>query len=690
MGKLRFTLGNIVFYIVIGFSIFLFENLPFIGNTNAYGGLSNTTFTVLTVSLLLLYIFYYFIEHKKNKVKLDWILLLVFSIMFIWMAASIWTNKEVTTFTNEETGFIKDVVITKADKWHYTIELLLSFIFFYSLFFTFGKGRVRTRQFIWLPIAIMVGVFFISLSTIYLDFDVYKAIFTGGEIKECVQAFSGNENILGLWYLFGILAAMIVSYRRPCWWSYFLMYYFLVVMVFTSCVTSLAVGAAAVILFTLVEVFARFKWNWRLAIILIFVLISVVGTVVGLYFLAKANNWKVLEMVKEYFNKYILNKDTKTFSNRTDIWNTAFSLLGKDISRFMFGYGYRTDLRIFVAYFQSKKGYEVELAHLHSSYVTVILRHGILGIIGYGIAIIYFYACCIKLFFKKNFRYGFTYALTVTTMLVYCFFEQATLFEPTCIGLMFTVMLFLPPIWTERTKRNKVQKALLKTKTKYKELSPMTLSYVASFIIFSLLVSVSCGLLTPLGAEQEFIHCVLIVAALFLVMTWMFYPYLLSLFKCKGSQRRFTWQVFLWTLFAIVAFASSFIVFTFVIVLPYKLVIFISLSVYLVISLTSTLIYSLVRKGNFMKWAKSTFYGVFVLPGSSLLLLLALIPTFAFVLPLFIELDALNLILILLVSFVFTSVICLCLPNERKDKVIEEVNDASIVKLQKLIRKDRI
>ena len=74
MGKLRFTLTNVIFWIVLILSCLLSENFAAF-NTDPMKGFSVDSAFILTISIIALLVLYYFLEHKKNGLKFDKILL---------------------------------------------------------------------------------------------------------------------------------------------------------------------------------------------------------------------------------------------------------------------------------------------------------------------------------------------------------------------------------------------------------------------------------------------------------------------------------------------------------------------------------------------------------------------------------------------------------------------------------------
>ena len=87
MGRLRFTLTNIMFWVVLLLSCFLAENYALFTDTPR-SGFDSFPLYFLTFAIIGLLAFYYFTEHKKNGLTFDKILL---PCLIMMGAIMIWT-----------------------------------------------------------------------------------------------------------------------------------------------------------------------------------------------------------------------------------------------------------------------------------------------------------------------------------------------------------------------------------------------------------------------------------------------------------------------------------------------------------------------------------------------------------------------------------------------------------------------
>ena len=107
MGKLRFTLTYILFWFVIVFSCLLAENFALLSSDHM-GGMSPDSLMMLSLFIIFALVFYYFLEHKKNKLTFDKILLPIIAVFGLVCITTIWWQGP-RVFDNEW-KFIRETV----------------------------------------------------------------------------------------------------------------------------------------------------------------------------------------------------------------------------------------------------------------------------------------------------------------------------------------------------------------------------------------------------------------------------------------------------------------------------------------------------------------------------------------------------------------------------------------------------
>ena len=96
MGQFKYILSSLWFWVIIVLSCFYVENIALLSNGLPMEGFSNPVFYIITAVILAMMIVYFFLEHKKNKIKAGWVVLSILIILFSF--DSIWTNPSSTYF----------------------------------------------------------------------------------------------------------------------------------------------------------------------------------------------------------------------------------------------------------------------------------------------------------------------------------------------------------------------------------------------------------------------------------------------------------------------------------------------------------------------------------------------------------------------------------------------------------------
>ena len=123
MGRLRFTLTNIMFWVVIILSCLLAENYALFSDAPR-SGLDVAPLYLITFAIIGLLVFYYFTEHKKNGLTLDKILLPCFIMMGSLM---IWTifRQGNRSFTNWDADGIFTISFTLSERMLAALQVVI-------------------------------------------------------------------------------------------------------------------------------------------------------------------------------------------------------------------------------------------------------------------------------------------------------------------------------------------------------------------------------------------------------------------------------------------------------------------------------------------------------------------------------------------------------------------------------------
>ena len=213
MGKLKFTFTNIWFFLSLVLICFLTENSTHL-QSDLTIGFDPVTLIILSLATVGSLVMFYFINHKENKIKADWVLLPMLTIVGIAFILGIWLNNGQTyAFANGE-GSI-EVSYTVYEKIRATVILVIFLAFFYAMIFMVNVNHPRSRKFYWFAyIAIGVSLFSLIFSLI-TEHNDYASIFKteGSELPNIsIDSFYGNKNYYGGVLFIGFLSCIIANY----------------------------------------------------------------------------------------------------------------------------------------------------------------------------------------------------------------------------------------------------------------------------------------------------------------------------------------------------------------------------------------------------------------------------------------------------------------------------------------------
>ena len=267
-----------------------------------------------------------------------------------------------------------------------------------------------------LTLICLFGILFSLISEFQQYGRLIQHIFSGDEsapIKDyAIKSFMNHRNIYGALLEFTILSLM-VSYiftKRKINFIFIGLFYF--EMLFTLCKTGLLITGASLIIWAAFLILRNNKndkkkfYIWLAGIIgTIVVLISVSLT---LFFTVPAVNEKVI-----YFFE-----GGGTMVGRIKIWKKASSIL-KDSLVFGRGFGlFNSILFVVNSLVLSDPTFSV-----HSMFLSIIGRSGIIGLIAFLALMVYTVKCVIDIL-KKNPTLGVTFLIAFTGIFIHCLFED--------------------------------------------------------------------------------------------------------------------------------------------------------------------------------------------------------------------------------------------------------------------------
>ena len=494
MGKLRFTLTYIVFWIILVFSCLLAENFAIL-STDHMGGMSLDSILFLTIFVIVLLLYYYYREHKDNQVTFDKVLLPVIGIFGLVSILTIWWQMP-TTFTNPEDGFTASVSFSLLEKFSYSLQVIVWCGVLYALLFVANRYSISKKWLKWLAFAYVMGVLACSIADVIMEFDDIAAIFTSTYDGSGLQFIIYNSNVWGHILLVGLLSCVVLSLDRFKVYYYLIMIHLFIMIIFTSCATAVFVGLAALVTYSLFEIFSLFNKQRRKSLTLLTTYFVGILLLVALFVLMVGINVSFFSNFWFFINKHILQKDYSTLTSRTGIWASVFSLLLRSPVNFIFGLGYKTGNITFTQYFLTYHDHGFAVRSAHNGVIELFLRHGVFGLLFYFAMLALFFFGIIKLLMKKQYRVAYFYALCVVGLLTHSIAESTMFFTPNIGGTYITLVFLLPVINATKEKHfAALNSDLQRTKTRMVSFNKKDIFRFINLLIIGSIIAVGTSLI---------------------------------------------------------------------------------------------------------------------------------------------------------------------------------------------------
>lgn len=428
MGKLRLTLTSLLFYIILFLSCFLAENFAFY-NSNPLGGLNRSSLLLIAFLIILLLGFYYFLEHRQNKLGFDKFLLPALSICFLLMSLVVlWQNG-----------------LSNIDKAITIVQVFIWMVVLYTILFTNNRFNAIKRVSTIFAFTYFVFILICALLDLFIEEKYLSAIFNGTYSESGFRFVIYNPNVWGMMLLFGQLTAYVLSIKK-----FNILYYVSSIVLFlfnimTTCTTTVFIGGVLLVLYTIYEGVCYFKNDRKKAIILLssffgsMAFIAILSTI-----LYQSNVVGVVNLFDFLFSRTFI-KDYSTFTHRTNIWENVFKILLENPRDFIFGLGFKNGNRVL----ENRTGFR----SAHNGFIEIFLRHGLLGELIYLSALGLFVFSIVKLFKKKQYRFALISSALFLALLIHGFFESTTFFTPNIEGSYLLLAFYLPVVNVLQEKR---------------------------------------------------------------------------------------------------------------------------------------------------------------------------------------------------------------------------------------------
>ena len=505
MGKLRFTLTNVLFWIVLLLSCFLSENFAILNN-NPFNGFQMDSAFILTVSTILLLVLYYFLEHKKNGLTFDKVLLpslVIAGLLLIW---NIFRQGE-RTFTSLDGNETLSFSFTMSDRFLAALQVFVWLAVVYALTFVYNRFRLNRESYRWVAKVYLMSLGIIVLADVILEWNSIMAILAGTYQGAGLEFAMGNANVWSLLIFAGILTTVILSFKGFRLYYYIPMMFLYTFNLLTTCATTIYISTFLITFYTLYEILSRFKQNKKQSLINLLVYVGSISVTILFFAIMVLSKVSIFANFWSFMDTSIFHKDFLTATGRTAIWKNIWHLLSGNPLDLIFGLGHKTANKIFLEYMSGYKS-------AHNAFLEMFLRYGIIGFAVYvGIVGLAFY-CLIRHLLRKNYRFVFFYGICFLAILAHSVTESTTLFTPNVGGLYFSFVFVLPIINLMQEKRfNKLKQDLVNANVPKGKIKECTYFGLILYFAICAIITKIISLVLPI----DLFSAILVILVIFLV-----------------------------------------------------------------------------------------------------------------------------------------------------------------------------
>ena len=543
MGKLKFTISNIIYLCALLASILLLENVGFL-TSKLTGGLNDTHFFMLFTMSIVGYLSYFLLQHIKNKVVVDYVQVAGFTILFVSGLLAIWGFRDLH-LVNEARGRIFDYSLASWDKIRQSLSLLVFVLTLYAALFHFNRNYVSSRRIVWLYIAIIAFVYFAVVYSLITEFKIYVLNTHSMGRFRAIKSFFWNGNMFSGMILMGLLCCVGINYFRRNLLCYLTMLFFFIIIVFVGSLNAIIVSFIVLVLYFISELIFLIRKKYKAGIWSLAAFLLVICTAVILFACALSFDLGELSKFCKTLHLNIINADYATLTMRTFTWTKCLYHLGHHPLSLCFGVGKDNANAIIGSYWYIQGGTFHTLS-AHNGYFQILMDFGLVGFLLYAGFIFYFIYCGIRLM-KIDPHFSVANGLMAAAMCAYGVLESFGPFIPNTQGILVGILFFMPMV--NRYKHNKHPELgdAIVDMPKVKPLKPRSI-LVCSAIVLGGLLAVSGSLFVfKLFRSGPYMYLASnIFIGLFILSCFL--PFIISSIYVKGRKRINVWFIIVNTL----------------------------------------------------------------------------------------------------------------------------------------------
>ena len=615
MGKLRFTLVNLWFWATMILMNFLTENLPLSGSSK--DGFGMTALILISLSAFLCMFMFYFINHKNNKITVDWILLPSISFVGLVFLIAIWIAKP-TTYTFLDGTKTIEVSLSLFEKFRASVILLIFLAFTYAYMFVMRVNALKNRQFFWLIYAGIITAYISLVASIIMERESYALIFktTNSDALPniSIHSFYTNKNYYGGVLFVGFLACIAANYYKPRFFNYLSMLVLFIGTLASASMLPTIISMVALPVYLLEEI-VRFaiKKKWLPCIFAIIVTFLAIAIVL-VFYAGSQLHWNGFVGLDEYISKVFSSKNFTTLTGRVTIWKNIYIYIFDQPLYTIFGHGFMVSEKYILAITAVMNNSVEGVRTTHNGYVQIVFEYGLFGAFIYLVLMGYFIYGCIRLLLEKRFHYVFVYAFIVLCCSIYNMAESSSFFDSGVKEMFITIAFIMPIIGdTKALSRRKKIMEIKSIKERTKPANYMKLGKGLAVINYSVVLATALMFICIITLKTGWIRYLMLNILIGSIISLIFIPYLITLFYRNTDRPIFILHsvgnalLLGFMIFLFIFVMSRF--YTLRRVMPY------AVPMVIVVTLVSQMtIYYLVKGGSLKEWWTIVFHGSILIP----------------------------------------------------------------------------
>ena len=534
MGKFKFTFTNILFWVAIICSAFIFENLTFFDKPDPTNfmtqGMADPYFFMLFAIAMLCYLSLILYETIFNRAKINVLVLLCCTTLFVCGTIGIWMFNGMD-FNNGAPSIVVDDWM----KIKNTLALLTFALSIYSICFYFVKNHPSNKRMRFLFLIVILVVYFFIIYSIVTEYGKYEYIANVGDNEPIrhasIKSLFLNSNMFAGFILMGVASAIALNYYKKDVFNYITIVGFTIIQVFVCSLTGILITLVSIFVYFLIETILSFKKKLSVGMVKLATLLIVYSGLVILFAACQSFYIERLSPFFRFLYQEMSTADFNNYSNRLKIWETTLYASNQNIFTLLFGYGFRTSEYITGGLLNV----DDHRISSHNGYLQLLMNFGVVGLAIFAIFVVYYFYCLIRLF-KKHSRFALVNLVVGMSYFALSMTESLIAFNASAQGILIGALFYLPVItkWVH-IKKPQIGDYLLEHHSAPKLLEPKLMVRGSARFILSLMAIVAPLFMFDELRNNQIIYYTLINAECILAILFISFPYLNGLWSKKES-----------------------------------------------------------------------------------------------------------------------------------------------------------